>query len=65
MGILRIIDFDWLPSESNRRGIYMIFDKIYGKCDCCGKTITNVWDYSSEYDNGIKTYCLNCSEYML
>ncbi len=34
--------------------------KTYGKCDCCGKTITNVWDYSSEYDNGIKTYCLNC-----
>ena len=26
-------------------------DKIYGKCDCCGKTITNVWDYLSEYDN--------------
>jgi hypothetical protein len=36
-------------------------DKIYGKCDCCGKTITNIWDYSSEYDNGIKTYCFNCS----
>ena len=35
--------------------------KTYGQCDCCGKTITNVWDYSSEYDNGIKTYCLNCS----